>query len=96
MGYGCTVVFSAPGGAGSDYLRVALSWLGEPVVKQKKHNNTLVFRVHPTDVGAGEIHLKVEINFQEEIVSFVENYSLFVGINVYLPRIIVRIFVDFD
>ena len=27
---------------------------------------------------------------------FVENYSLFVGINVYLPRIIVRIFVDFD
>ena len=26
----------------------------------------------------------------------VENYSLFVGINVYLPRIIVRIFVDFD
>ena len=36
--------------------------LGEPVVKQKKHNNTLVFRVQPTDVDAGEIHLKVEIN----------------------------------
>ena len=35
--------------------------------------------------------------FQEEIVRiFVENYSLFIGINVYLPRIIVRIFVDFD
>ena len=41
-----------------DHLREALSWLGEPVVKQKKHNNTLVFRVQPTDVGAGEIHLK--------------------------------------
>lgn len=31
----------------------ALAWLGDPVVKQKKHNNTLVFRVQPTDVGAG-------------------------------------------
>ena len=48
-----------------DHLRDALSWLGEPVVKQKKHNNTLVFRVQPTDVGAGEIHLKVEINCKE-------------------------------
>ena len=35
------------------------------VVKQKKHNNTLVFKVQPTDVGAGEIHLKVEINCKE-------------------------------
>ena len=34
--------------------------------------------------------------FQEEIVRiFVENYSLFVGINVYLRQNIVRIFVDF-
>jgi predicted nucleotidyltransferase component of viral defense system len=48
-----------------DHLRDALAWLGEPVVKQKKHNNTLVFRVQPTDVGAGEIHLKVEINCKE-------------------------------
>ena len=126
MGYGCTVVFSAPGGAGSDYLqctgvdiqrplpegtprlpwwhgaaqtlsgaqprysedidlvqvnaepiketidhlREVLSWLGEPVVKQKKHNNTLVFRVQPTDVGAGEIHLKVEINCKEHFSVF--------------------------
>ena len=38
-----------------DHLRDALAWLGEPVVKQKKHNNTLVFKVHPTDAGAGEI-----------------------------------------
>lgn len=126
MGYGCTVVFSAPGGAGSNYLqalvsifsdpflkehlafrggtalhklylepqprysedidlvqvnaepiketmdhlREALSWLGEPVVKQKKHNNTLVFRVLPTDLGAGEIHLKVEINCKEHFSVF--------------------------
>ena len=48
-----------------DHLRDALVWLGEPIVKQKKHNNTLVFKVAPTDVGAGEIHLKVEINCKE-------------------------------
>ncbi|MBO7585401.1 MAG: nucleotidyl transferase AbiEii/AbiGii toxin family protein [Bacteroidales bacterium] len=48
-----------------DHLREALSWLGEPVVKQKKHNNTLVFRIQPTDAGAGEIHLKIEINCKE-------------------------------
>ena len=53
-----------------DHLRDALSWLGEPVVKQKKHNNTLVFRVQPTDIGAGEIHLKVEINCKEHFSAF--------------------------
>ena len=53
-----------------DHLREVLSWLGEPIVKQKKHNNTLVFRVQPTDVGAGEIHLKVEINCKEHFSVF--------------------------
>lgn len=53
-----------------DHLRDALAWLGEPVVKQKKHNNTLVFRAQPTDVGAGEIHLKVEINCKEHFSVF--------------------------
>lgn len=53
-----------------DHLREALSWLGEPVVKQKKHNNTLVFRVLPTDIGTGEIHLKVEINCKEHFSVF--------------------------
>ena len=53
-----------------DHLREALSWLGEPVVKQKKHNNTLVFRVQSTDVGAGEIHLKVESNCKEHFSVF--------------------------
>ena len=48
-----------------DHLRYALAWLGEPVVKQKKHNNTLVFKVQSTDMDAGEIHLKVEINCKE-------------------------------
>lgn len=53
-----------------DHLRDALSWLGEPVVKQKKNNNTLVFKVLPTDVEAGEIHLKVEINCKEHFSVF--------------------------
>ena len=53
-----------------DHLRDALTWLGEPVVKQKKHNNTLLFKVQPTDVGAGEIHLKVEINCKEHFSVF--------------------------
>ena len=48
-----------------DHLRDALAWLGEPVVKQKKHNNTLIFKVQATDADAGEIHLKVEINCKE-------------------------------
>ena len=48
-----------------DHLRDVLAWLGEPVVKQKKHNNTLVFKVQPSDESAGEIHLKVEINCKE-------------------------------
>ena len=53
-----------------DHLRDALAWLGEPVVKQKKHNNTLLFKVQPTEIGAGEIHLKVEINCKEHFSVF--------------------------
>ena len=51
-------------------LRNVLSWLGEPTVKQKKHNNTLLFKVQPTDFDAGEIHLKVEINCKEHFSVF--------------------------
>ena len=53
-----------------DHLRDVLAWLGEPVVKQKKHNNTLVFKVQPTDPDAGEIHLKVEVNCKEHFCVF--------------------------
>jgi len=56
------------------------------VVKQKKHNNTLVFKVQPTDPDAGEIHLKVEINCKEHFsvypmvkVPFAVNSSWFKG-----------------
>lgn len=37
-----------------DHLRDTLAWLGEPVVKQKNHNNTLVFKVQPTDWIRGD------------------------------------------
>ena len=51
-----------------------------------RHHRILQERRHQED-GRG---------VQEEIVRiFVENYSLFVGINVYLRQNIVRIFVDF-
>ena len=70
-----------------DHLRDALAWLGEPVVKQKKHNNTLVFKVQPTDMDAGESHLKVEINCKEHFsvypmvrVPFAVNSSWFKGV----------------
>ena len=53
-----------------DHLRDALAWLGEPVVKLKKYNNTLVFKVQPMDMNAGEIHLKVEINCKEHFCVF--------------------------
>lgn len=52
------------------HLREALSFLGEPVVKQKKHNNTLVFHVPSADEPLGEIRLKVEINCKEHFCVF--------------------------
>lgn len=48
-----------------DHLRDALSFLGEPKVKQKKHNNTLIFRTTSSGVPSLPIHLKVEINCKE-------------------------------
>ena len=48
-----------------DHLRDTLDFLGEPKVKQKKHNNTLIFRVQSQGVPPLPIHLKVEINCKE-------------------------------
>ena len=53
-----------------DHLRDVLAFLGNPVVKQKKHNNTLLFKVQLTDPDADEIHLKVEINCKEHFCVF--------------------------
>ena len=47
------------------HLRQALAFLGEPVVKQKKHNNTLLFRLQSDGLPSMPIHIKVEINCKE-------------------------------
>lgn len=48
-----------------DHLRDALAFLGEPKVKQKKHNNTLIYRLKSEVEPRQLIHLKVEINCKE-------------------------------
>ena len=48
-----------------DHLRDALAFLGEPKVKQKKHNNTLIFRLQSSGMPSLPIHLKIEINCKE-------------------------------
>lgn len=42
-----------------DRIREALSFLGEPKIKQKRNNNTLIFRVQSSGVLPLPIHLKV-------------------------------------
>ena len=46
-------------------IRQALSFLGKPVIKQKAHNNTLVFRFNSEIPPILPIRLKVEINCRE-------------------------------
>lgn len=48
-----------------DHLRDALAFLGEPKVKQKRHNNTLIYRLMSESEPKQPIHLKVEINCKE-------------------------------
>jgi predicted nucleotidyltransferase component of viral defense system len=52
-------------GAILDKLREVLSFLGKPIIKQKKNNNTMVFRVNSTSSQIMPIRLKVEINCKE-------------------------------
>jgi predicted nucleotidyltransferase component of viral defense system len=48
-----------------DRLREVLSFLGEPRVKQKRSNNTLIFRVDSSIPPFVPIKLKIEINCRE-------------------------------
>ena len=48
-----------------DELREVLSFLGKPSIKQKKNNNTIVFRVNSTFPPVTPIRLKIEINCKE-------------------------------
>ncbi|MDR1939155.1 MAG: nucleotidyl transferase AbiEii/AbiGii toxin family protein [Tannerellaceae bacterium] len=52
-------------GAILDRLREVLSFLGKPLVKQKRNNNTMVFRVDSTFPPVSSIRLKIEINCKE-------------------------------
>jgi predicted nucleotidyltransferase component of viral defense system len=56
-----------PGNIGAilDKLREVLSFLSKPIIKQKKNNNTMVFRVDSTFPPIVPIRLKVEINCKE-------------------------------
>ena len=57
-----------------DKLREVLSFLGEPIIKQKKNNNTMVFRVNSTFPPIMPIRLKIEINCKEHfnVLGFVK------------------------
>ena len=48
-----------------DRIRKVLSFLGKPVIKQKAHNNTLIFRFESEIPPVIPIRLKVEINTRE-------------------------------
>ena len=48
-----------------DKIRNVLSFLGKPIVKQKAHNNTLIFRFNTEIPPIMPIRLKVEINTRE-------------------------------
>jgi len=48
-----------------DRIREVLAFLGEPKIKQKAHNNTLVFRFNSEIPPIVPIRLKVEINTRE-------------------------------
>jgi len=48
-----------------DRIRKALAFLGKPVIKQKIHNNTLIFRFNSEIAPITPLRLKVEINTRE-------------------------------
>jgi len=48
-----------------DKLREVLSFLGKPIIKQKRNNNTMVFKTDSTFPPIISIRLKIEINCKE-------------------------------
>ncbi|MEO7044986.1 MAG: nucleotidyl transferase AbiEii/AbiGii toxin family protein [Ferruginibacter sp.] len=57
-----------PFGPVIDELRKSLSFLGTPAVKQKQHNNTMVYRIESE--GGIPLKLKVEINCREHFTVY--------------------------
>jgi predicted nucleotidyltransferase component of viral defense system len=60
-------ITSEPVGSILDRLRNVLSFLGKPIVKQKRNNNTMVFRMDSTFPPIVSLRLKVEINCKEHL-----------------------------
>jgi predicted nucleotidyltransferase component of viral defense system len=52
-------------GAILDKLREVLAFLGKPIIKQKRNNNTMVFKAESTFPPIISIRLKIEINCKE-------------------------------
>jgi len=58
-------IHEEPFGPVIDRLRERLSFLGQPVRKQKEHNNTLIFRFESEIPPVQRLRLKVETNSRE-------------------------------
>jgi len=58
-----------------DSLRKVLSFVGDPKIKQKSNNNTLIFRFNSESTPPIPMRLKVEINCREHfsILGYIEN-----------------------
>jgi len=50
-----------------DKIRKVLSFLGKPIIKQKIHNNTLIFRFESEIPPIVNLRLKIEINTREHL-----------------------------
>jgi predicted nucleotidyltransferase component of viral defense system len=53
-----------------DHTRECLSFLGTPKIKQKKNNNTLIYRFDSENITPIPLRLKVEINCREHFTVF--------------------------
>ena len=53
-----------------DALREVLSFLGVPAIKQKKSNNTLIYKVDSEVLPVMPLRLKIEINCKEHFSAF--------------------------
>jgi predicted nucleotidyltransferase component of viral defense system len=53
-----------------DSLRKVLSFLGDPIIKQKKNNNTLIFKVDSEILPIMPLRIKIEINCKEHFSAF--------------------------
>jgi predicted nucleotidyltransferase component of viral defense system len=60
-----------------DRIRTALSFLGDPKIKQKANNNVLVYRFNAEEPQGAVLSLKIEINSREHIPVYEREIRLF-------------------